>query len=196
MKKQLWILTFGLFVSSAAVAQDYGLAIGVHQTSATVDLSGDPAYTGVTGSAGSSLGFDLGFLASFELMPGFRFRTGALYNARPFEFKITAPIAGTAKFNYAYIDVPVNVQYNFTEQFGLFGGMIVGIKASDKVDLPAGSPSADLGMKSMYPLFNIGGNFTFDDMIGFDLYYEMGMGSFNDVAKNYSNFGMHFIYWL
>lgn len=201
MKKQLWILALGLFVSSASYAQEYGLTLGVHQTSATVDPSGNStmATAGVTGSTNSSLGYDLGLTVAFELMPNFRFRSGALYNYRPFEFKLSAPAGAagqTVTFKYAYIDVPVNVQYNFNQTVGVYGGMIVGIKASDTVEMPSTFTSTNLNAKSLYPLFNVGMNFMFEDMIGIDVYYEMGAGSFSDIAKNYSNFGMHFIYWL
>lgn len=202
MRHQLGIVVLGLFLSSAAFAQDYGLTIGVHQTNATVDVTGssDVNVKSLTGGSTSGmLGFDLGLTMSFELMPNFRFRSGALYNSRPFEYKGNTTLVGaySIKANYAWIDIPVNAQYNFTPTFGIYGGMIVAIKASDAYSVtPSGGTNPDLGVKSMYPLLNLGVNFTFQDMLGFDLYYESGMGSFSDVAKNYSTFGMHFHYWL
>lgn len=195
MNKQLWIFAFGLFLSSAAYAQDYGLTIGVHQTSASVD-AGDSTtlLNGKTGSANGSLGYDLGLTASFELMPDFRFRTGILYDYRPFDYKLDS--GGTAHFRFGWIDIPVNVQYNFTQMVGIYGGLIVGVKASDSVDVPTSLTSKSPGAKALYPLLNGGVNFMFNDMIGLDVYYEYGMGSFADNAKNYSTVGMHFIYWL
>lgn len=185
-------LICGVMVSSVAMAQDYGLTIGIHQTTATVDgltASGVP----VSGSVSGKLGFDAGLTASFELVPNVRFRTGLLYDTRQFDYKINN--IGKVSYNFAYIDVPVNVQYNFNQTVGIYGGLIVGIKASDSTSIPSGF-TYDPDMKSLYPLVNAGFNFMFNDMIGFDLFYEAGLGEFADHAKNYSTVGMHFIYWL
>jgi hypothetical protein len=56
-------------------------------------------------------------------------------------------------------------------------------------------------MKSLYPLVNAGVNLMFEDMIGFDLFYELGLGEFasdtaNNSYKDYSTFGLRFIYWM
>lgn len=185
-----------LTLSSAAMAQDYGLTIGIHQTTGSVDpsSSSNTAIQKASGSVNGKLGFDAGLTASFELMPAFRFRSGILYDQRQIDFKLNNN-AGTISFNFVYIDVPVNVQYNFTPMFGLYGGLIVGIKASDSTSIPNGvNYSPD--MKSLYPLVSVGGNFMFNDMIGFDVYYEAGLGNAAEVVKNYSTFGLHFIYWL
>src|SRR4051812_7087415 len=106
-----------LMFSSFAFAQDYGLTVGVHQTTAAVDGGAGSAYP--AGSVNARLGYDLGLTASFELLPSFRFRTGVLYDLRPFEYKLASG-AGTVGFNFSYIDIPVNVQYNFTPMFGVY----------------------------------------------------------------------------
>jgi hypothetical protein len=194
---KFFALICGLMISSAAMAQDYGLTIGVHETTATANpgpAGGGAWLDGSTGTVSSGLGYDLGLTASFELVPSVRFRTGLLYDLRPFEYKANGG-GGTVDVNFAYIDIPVNFQYNFTPMIGLYGGMIVGVKASDSANVPNGvndSPNA----KSLYPLGNVGVNFTFNDLLGFDLYYEAGFGTFADDFKNYSTFGLHFIYWL
>jgi hypothetical protein len=195
--KEVFMIRFfgvicGLLLSSAAMAQDYGLTVGIHQTTATVS---DSTTTGLAGgSVSGRLGFDAGLTASFELIPQVRFRTGVLYNQRPFDYKLANNV-GTVGFNFAYVDVPVNAQYNFNQTVGIYGGLIVGVKASDSVNVPNGGTYSP-NMKSLYPLVNGGVNFMFNDMIGFDVYYEMGLGEFADNLKNYSTFGMHFIYWL
>jgi hypothetical protein len=194
---KIFALICGVMISSAAMAQDYGLTIGVHQTTASIDATDTSSQLGgaTTGSVSGRLGYDLGLTASFELVPSWRFRTGALYDLRPFDYKI--PNFGTVGYNFSYIDVPVNVQYNFTPVVGIYGGMIVGIKASDSQNLPSNASSTvGPNMKSLYPFLNAGLNFTFNDLLGFDVYYESGIGSFSDNGKSYSTFGMHFIYWL
>lgn len=185
-------IVLGTLLSSVAMAQDYGLTIGVHQTTATVTSGGG---TGIaSGSAQGKLNYDLGLTASFELIPNFRFRSGVLYDTRNFDYKLDNS-GGTAHVNYAYVDVPVNAQYNFTPMVGIYGGLIVGIKASNSMDMPNGG-TYNGTMKSMYPLVNLGVNFMFNDMIGFDIYGESGLGEFADGMKNYQTFGLHFIYWL
>ena len=194
MTHKIFGLICGLLISSAAMAQDYGLTIGVHQTTATVDTTGSGKWlSGTTGSVSGKLGFDAGLTASFELVPNVRFRSGLLYDQRQFDYKLTG--GQTVGINFAYLDVPVNVQYNITPMVGIYGGLIVGVKASDSASVPGGV-TLPTNMKSMYPLLNVGGNFMFNDMLGFDVYYESGLGEFADNLKNYSTFGMHFIYWL
>jgi hypothetical protein len=199
MHKILLALASGAILaafSTGAMAQDYGLTLGIHQTSASVDTSsaGTDLY-GASGSVSGKLGFDAGLTASFELMPAFRFRTGLLYDQRQIDYKLASPAVGTVSYNFAYLDVPVNAQFNITPMIGIYGGLIVGIKASDSTSNPSGTTMSP-NMKSMYPLVNLGANFLFDDMFGFDLYYESGLGSASDNVKNFSTFGMHFIYWL
>ena len=193
MIQKLSVLLFGALISSAAFAQDYGLTVGIHQTTAKVDSS-TGTNSLAAGSTNGLLNFDVGLTASFELIPNLRFRSGVLYDTRAFEYKLDNG-AGTVKFNFAYVDVPVNVQYNFTPMVGIYGGLIVGVKASDSVSVPNGG-SYDPNMKSLYPLLNVGVNFMFNDMIGFDVYAENGLGEFADHAKNYQTFGLNFIYWL
>ena len=65
-------IVVGALISSVAMAQDYGLTIGVHQTTATVTTGGQNSFP--AGSAEGKLNYDLGLTASFELIPNFRFR--------------------------------------------------------------------------------------------------------------------------
>ena len=189
-------IIIGLLLAGTVHAQDYGLEIGIHQSTASYNSSDSSGWLAGASSPSISgaLGFDLGVHASFDLVPNLKFRTGIMYDVRPFQFKTAA---GNLNINYAYIDVPVDVQYNFNDMFGIFGGLVVGIKAGDSYSAPGswGSLQSD-NMKSLYPLVNVGANFTFDNMIGFDVYYEYGLGDFADNLKNYSTFGLRFIYWL
>jgi hypothetical protein len=193
MFKKILLLAFGLLLGTSAMAQEWGLTVGIHQTAADIDKG-----SGVTGDIDGKLGFDLGALLAFELVPDLRFRTGLLYEQRGFDFKDAS--GDKSHFNFAYIDVPVNVQYNFTPMVAVFGGGLVGIKASDSVSAPSGA-DYNIDMKTLYPLLNVGMNFTFDDMIGFDVYAERGVGEFatdkyHDSYKDYTTFGLRFIYWL
>ena len=141
--KSVFALLIGLTLSGTAMAQEYGLSLGIHQTSAGVD---QPA--GSTGKVDGKLGFEGGLQVAFELVPKLRFRTGALYNQRPLDFKFAG--AGTYELNYAYLDVPVNVQYGFNEMVSVFGGLTIGVKASDSVKTPASLTDLDLSVKSLF----------------------------------------------
>ncbi len=196
MIKPILAIFFGLAVSCFANAQEYGLGIGVHQTTASVDST-----SGLTGSVSGKLGFDLGLHVAFELVPNLRFRTGFIYDQRQFDYKYSSFGGGKIEFNFAYLDVPVNLQYNFNEMVAVYGGLIVGVKASDSIKAPSALGTMDFSMKSMYPLFNAGVNLMFDDMIGFDFFLEHGIGEFASDSsgtslKDYSTFGMRFIYWM
>src|ERR1700722_9656463 len=167
----------GLLISGSVMAQDYGLTVGFHQTTAAVDTSAANTWLqGTQGSINGKLNYDLGFSASFELVPNVRFRSGILYDTRNVDYAVTG--VGTVNINFSYIDIPVDFQYNFTPMFGIYGGMIAGIKASDSVNYPSGvTNSLSPNMKSLYPLLNAGVNLLFNDEFGFDVYYESGLGS-------------------
>jgi hypothetical protein len=182
----LFVASTGLFMAPQAHAQDYGFTLGFQQTTASTDTSG----TSVDGV----FNFKAGLLMDFEMVPMVKFRTGAVYDQRHVEWKDSA--GDKTKVNFDYIDVPVDIQYNFNDMVGLFGGLNIGINVNDKADFPTGTSSHDLGAKAIIPLVNVGANFTFEDMFGFDLYYEHGLGEFADHLKDFSTFGGNFIYWF
>jgi hypothetical protein len=172
-----------------ASAQEYGLLVGFHQTTASTDST---FYSGAEGE----LNWKFGLAMAFELVPNVRFKTGAIYNERHVDFKVKGT-TDKIKYNFAYVDVPANVQYNINEMFGIYGGLVIGINVNDKVNAPAGySVSSDQDVKALIPLADAGINFMFSDMIGIDLYYERGLGDYAKDVKDFSTFGANFIYWF
>ena len=184
---RIFILISSLFLSLGARAQEYGFLIGVHQSNARTSLDN------VSGNA--VLNFDLGLAMSFELLPDFRFKTGAIYNERHVDFKNSAADQ-TTSYNFAFIDVPVNFQYNFTSLVGVYAGLVIGINVNDKVKVPTGTPAADPGAKSLIPLADLGLSFLFNDMIGFDLYYEHGLGDYASKVHDLNSFGGNVLYYF
>jgi hypothetical protein len=184
MTKNILVLIIGLVVSGSAFAQEWGAAVGVHQTSADVDSTGT--------TVDSKLGFKLGMNVGFELGEGMKFRSGFLYNQRHFE---TNTGAVNAKYNFDYIDVPADFQYNINDMVGFFGGLVIGINVQDEVKVNSGT-AADPDADKLIPIANAGVNLTFSDMIGFDFYYERGLGDVADHVKDFSTFGANFIYWF
>jgi hypothetical protein len=192
MTAKVLLFFFGLVLCSAAQAQEYGFLAGVHQTTA--------AFDGASGGASidGKFNFKFGLTMGFELAPGMRFRTGAIYNQRHFEMKnVTAgPLVFDEKVNFDYVDVPANFQYNFNENIGVFGGLVVGININDKVNVPGSNVNVDANANGLIPLVDVGVNILAADMIGFDVYYERGLGKIADGVKDYSTFGGNFIYWF
>lgn len=181
MKKSILVLALGMFLGTAVQAQEYGALLGVHQTSADSVNSG----TSIDGG----FNFKAGLAVAFELMEGTKFRSGLLYNQRHIEAKS----AGVkSDINFDYFDIPALVQYNVNDMFGFFGGLVVGVNVNDDVHPKGTDPDA----KSLIPLLNLGFNLTFQDMIGFDVYYERGLGKFAENLENYGTFGANFIYWF
>lgn len=186
MTKTLSLFAFcGLLLSATAQAQEYGVFAGVHQTDATTDA----ANTSLSGQ----FNWKAGLSANFEMAPQVRFRTGVAYNQR--HFKTTATAGNTSvkvTYKYDYIDVPANFQYNFNDMVGVFAGLVVGININDDTTAPQGSsPTAN----GLIPLADVGFNF-YSDPIGFDLYYERGIGKFADHLKDFNTFGGNLIFWF
>lgn len=184
MLKHLCIFTLVFGLATPAFAQEFGGLLGVHQTTADTDATN----TTVDGK----LGFKAGVLIGFELVDQMKFRSGLLYNQRHIETKLGTT---TTDVNFAYLDIPANVQFNFNEMFGIFGGLTFAINVNDDVKPSAGTandPDAD----KMIPLLDLGVNLMFQDMIGFDFYYQRGLGGFARSLENHSTFGGNFIYWF
>ena len=180
------VFIVGMLISAAAQAQEYGFVAGVHQTGASTDSEGN--------TIDSQFNFKTGLAMGFELAPKMRFRTGALFNRRHVDLNVAPNTKYKIKFDY--IDVPANFQYNFNDTVGLFGGLVVGINVADKVEAPIGSIAADPQANGLIPLADVGVNLLFEDMIGFDFYYERGLGKFADHWSGFSTFGGNFIYWF
>ncbi|NJL25003.1 MAG: porin family protein [Calothrix sp. SM1_5_4] len=187
MIKMLLLRVFSVIVATvpaAALAQEYNFTVGVHQTTADSGVAG--------ASTDGKFNFKAGLGMAFELADGMHFRTGAIYNQRHFDEKTSFK----REVNFDYIDVPANFQYGFNDMFALFGGLIVGINVNDDTDVPRGITVTDPEAKGLVPLINLGANFLFNDMVGFDLYYERGLGDFAEELKDYSSFGGNFLYWF
>ncbi len=178
--------TLTLFLISApAWGQEWAASIGVHQTTADSNLD--------TASVDGKLNYKVGALVGFELQEPWKFRTGFLYNQRHIDLT-TGGIK--YEYNFDYIDIPANVQYQVNEMFGFFGGLVIAINMNDDVDVPSGAPAVDQDAEKMIAILNGGVNLMFNDMIGFDFYYERGMGRFANHLENHSTFGGNFIYWF
>jgi len=185
MTKGLLVLVFSFFLSPSLFAQEFGALAGVHQTTADAESSG----TSIDGK----FNFKAGMVVAFELTDRSKFRTGLLYTQRHVE---STAGGGASDVNFDYFDVPALVQYNANDMFGFFGGLIVGINVNDDIKRPAGVTATDPDAEKLIPLMSLGVNMTFQDMIGFDVYYERGLGGISDGLENFSTFGANFLFWF
>lgn len=179
------LLILAIVGASQAWGQEWAATIGVHQTTA------DSNETGAT--VDGKLNYKVGALLGFELAEKTKFRTGFLYNQR----HIDKTLAGQKfEYKFSYVDIPANLQYNINEMVGFFGGLVIAVNVGDDVDGPAGVTVVDPDAEKMIAIMNLGVNLMFNDMIGFDFYYERGMGRFAKGLENHSTFGGNFIYWF
>lgn len=181
--KFILVVLSALFMTSVSQAQDFGILGGIHNT--------EPDVPGAS-STDAELGFKAGFVVSNEIASNVKFRSGVLYTTRYFN---AASPGLDVDFKFAYVDVPVLFQMNLNETVGFYAGPVVAINVDDKFEVGSSSGTVD-DMKDIYLLGELGLNFTFD-MIGFDVYYQMGFGEiYDDGAEDYATYGANFIYWF
>jgi hypothetical protein len=175
-------LLMSLTLGASAHAQDYGLLAGLSES------NGASAQPGV--STGGVFGFRLGAVAAFPLTDSFKFRTGLIFTERHVNVTTAAGVKGTGHFDY--IDIPAMLQFNFTDSFGVFGGIIAAVNIDHSFD----GGLSDSSIEGFSPILQVGINGTFDNMYGIEAYYEMGLTQIDDYVKNFSVFGVNFVYWL
>lgn len=172
-------------ISAQAYGQEWAATIGVHQTTADSNVNG--------ATVDGKLNFKVGALVGFELAENTKFRSGLLYNRRHLDTTVSG---NKFEYKFAYLDVPATLQYNINEMVGFFGGLVIAVNVGDDVDGPAGVTVGDPKAEGMIAIMTGGVNLMFNDMIGFDFYYERGMGRFATGLENHSTFGGSFLYWF
>lgn len=192
--KHLLVLVLATLVSVGAQAQDIGFIAGIGNTSADIDNA----------DVNAELGYRIGVNVKLDLVDQVSFRTGGTYTARPFNIESTALVTDL-DVKMTYIDIPALFQFSFNDMISIYGGPVVALNVGEKAegtilgvaydgdvsDIPGQGKT-----KSLYLLAQVGVNFNFDG-IGFDLYYERGLGEINkDGAENYSIMGANFLYWF
>ena len=168
-------------VSAPSFGQEIGITGGFHQSNA------DATSDGVT--TDGKIGYKLGMTAKFAMVDQLNFKTGLLYSYRPFEFN---PAGTTSEAKFAYLDIPALVEYKINEMFGVFGGLVIGLNVDDKTS----SSNATQGTEDIIALGQVGVSLLFEDMYGFDFYYERGLGDIYDGAENFTSIGANFVWWL
>jgi len=181
MRKMLVLLISVLSFGLSANAQELGMTGGFSSSQAEAKTAGV--------SEDSSIGYRFGASVKFNLMDQLNFKTGLLYVYRPFTFKTS----GTEyDLKFAYLDLPATMEFKFNDMIGVFGGVIVGINVSDNNSL-VGDPRE---VEELIAHLQGGVSFLFDDLYGFDIYMEKGMGDIYNNAKDYTTYGANFVYYI
>lgn len=179
------IVALAVFLTGTqALAQEAGFSIGFHNATA------DSKVVGSTAEA--KVGFRLGVPMAFELVDKMKFKTGFIYSQRFFD--VTSGLeTATAKFEY--VDIPALAQFRLNEMLGFFGGLTMALNIGKNIE---GSSSAGkaTSMQGIVPLATVGVTTLFNDMIGFDFYYERSLAKISRDFDNYSIFGANFVYWV
>ncbi len=160
--KALLIWTLSLIVSSAALANDFGLALGVRSNSADA-----PSGSGATVS--TKTGFGVGAIGFFDISGKLQGRTGFLYNQRNY----TATTFGMdVDINLAYVDIPLTAMYKFADYAGVFAGPVLALLASKECKVGGGSCSFSNNPESSNIGLQFGASFKFAPQLGGEFYYE------------------------
>ncbi|MCC6137753.1 MAG: PorT family protein [Bdellovibrionaceae bacterium] len=172
-------------VVAAQPEQSLGVFAGVSYT----DLNTDGSET-----IDATLGYRIGIMSVAGLTEKIALRYGLGYSNREFKSS-TAGIETTFKFNYA--DIPIAVQYKFSDMLSMYAGTIVAVNVNNKTDTAGTEDKVEL-LKNLYPMAQLGAVLNFKQKFGLDIYYETGFSGIIRRAPNanYSNFGVNFIYWL
>lgn len=180
LKLQIFFVTFISFFPAALLAQEMGITGGFHFSQAHSTTAGD--------SEDGKIGYKLGAVVRLDMVENLNFRSGLIYSYRPFDFD-----RGTLHLNhkFSYLDIPALVEFKAHDQIGLFGGLVIGLNVDDKV---TGGRVQDVN--EIIALAQVGASFNFDDLYGFDLYVERGLGDIYDGAEDLTSIGANFTYWL
>ena len=184
---------FSIFISSSALASQFGLVGGLNMAEVEADASG-----GLTADYERELGFNIGFRYYSELN-GFRFRTGGQISQYNTSFE------GTWVHNdYSFLQlmIPVTAQFSVNEVFSIFGGAGVSVHLSDdlEVDLSddlevVGGDASDPENKSIWLTLQLGASVMFTEKTSLEFVFDYGI---TDLATdtNGNALTLNFVYML
>jgi hypothetical protein len=172
-------------------AQEFGAMAGIH--------NGKSDLISSSLSSENVLGYRLGILMKTELTESVQFRSGLIYTVRNTEHESAGVFR--SELDLSYLDIPVLFEFNMSEIVSVFAGPVVAINVGDnKKDTNLTTGASTQGsiddVESLYLLAQVGVSFNFDG-IGFDVYYERGLGEYiKDGAEDFSAYGANFVLWF
>lgn len=182
-----WILGLVVLASSGtAFAQEFSIEGGFRQQ------SGELA-TGV--SAKPVTGYQFGGLAYLPISGEWHFRTGLFYTQRTIKGEVSSPSRLDLEYKMNYVDVPLTAFYKFSDQGGIFGGVILS-NNFEKSWSVNGASQADKDVKSLIFPFVVGASFKFVPQFGMSVYYEFLAGEAARDLKNYKAVGVNLAFYF
>ena len=166
MKKILMIVAVLALIVSTSFAQTYGVKAGLNISNLKID--GD----GASASFDSKVGLTIGGFARYNFSEEFALQPELLFS------QYGAKVAdATMKLNY--ISVPVMAKYYFSG-FNIQAGPQLGLLMSAKAD----DEDIKDGMKGMDFGFNIGAGYDFENGIGIDARYNIGLSNIAEETED------------
>ncbi len=136
-------------------------------------------------STDSRMGFHAGALAHIHLTPGLSLQPEIVYSQQGMEHEIGGS-TNTWKLNY--INVPVQLQYNFNNGFRLQTGPQLGFLLDPVIENENGT-RLDItdDLKKTDVSWTFGGGYLSHSGFGVDARYNYGLSNINEGANNVSN---------
>lgn len=148
------------------------------------------------------LGFQIGAQYYYQIQEQLYLRTGGLLTQRNSTYSTSLPFFGNVDNEYSllYLDIPLTLEYRFNERLAVFGGVQMALLLSDECTASNGNDCrvGNNDYKSFILGIPVGVNLMLNPQMGFDAFYQMGMGqvaSHNAGSIDWSHtFGASFIY--
>lgn len=154
-------LMVSLFVSLSMNAQlKYGFQLGLNATSATATVSNE--YIDMRYPPATKLGYNLGFVVSYDLNDDMALQSGLLYSNKGYaidlqqlkkDFELDGELSGSWKINYNYLELPLHFVYNINDfkiyagpyfAYGLSGKAVMDVTEKDGSDTETYDYTSDI----------------------------------------------------
>ena len=169
-------LIITLLYTVSASAYDMGLGVGFR----TNDADSTAPNTPVDGESTIQVGGIVWIDATEKLI----FRTGFMYSQLNFEDKNSG-----STVELAYLMIPATLMFKMADYGGIFGGVNVGLKASD--DCSAGDCQ---DVDSTVTPITIGGYFKVAPQVAVEVFYESLSGEFVSGLENATSVGANVLF--
>lgn len=148
------------------------------------------------------LHYKIGVSGKYNFNEFINIKSGFLFSARNYGFDLNGaidPSMSQIKAHLYYLDIPLNLQFNLTSWFSIFGGYILAANITKRFKTVDGTFDFDgtiNGTKSPIFLLNFGSSFNFG-RFSIDLYYERFRGEiYRNGAEDFDIYGLNFNYWF
>ena len=172
MNKFITVLSIALF-SMTASAFDMGLGVGYRTNDASAVSGADPDGEGT---------LQFGGILWADINEQLVFRSGFMYSQLKYE-------GVGSEVELTYVMIPVTLMLKLEDYGGVFGGVNLGLKASDDC-----SPVDCTEVKSTVVPLTIGGYFKVAPQVAVEVFYEMLSGEFVSGLEDNTSVGANLLF--